>query len=62
MPRMENEWWDTSIDPKREVDGDHVGQPRPTGVLGPTGKEIHRTEPVGFGGKTRIVYVRKRES
>ena len=62
MPRAEDYWGDTAVDPRREVDGDRVGAPRPTGVLGPDGKELHRVEPVGFNGKTRIVYVRKRES
>lgn len=61
MPWIGDEWFEDN-DSRREVDGDHVGQPRPTGVLGPGGQQIHRLEPVVFGGKSRLVYVRKRDS
>ncbi len=55
----DDEWWEPG-DLRLEVDGDRVGQPRPIGVLGPDGREVHRLEPVGFGGKARLVYVRRR--
>ena len=60
MPWAEDEWWDTAPDSRREVDGDSMGKPKPIGVLGPDGRELHRIEPVGFTGKARLVYVRKR--
>ena len=61
MPWIGDEWWESG-DNRREVDGDRVGRPKPIGVLGPDGRELHRIEPVGFTGKARLVYVRKRES
>lgn len=59
MPWINGEWWD-SLDIRPDVESDRVGAPRPTGVLGPNGQELHRIEPVGFNQRSRLVYVRKR--
>lgn len=59
MPWINGEWWD-SIGGTPDVESDRVGLPRPTGVLGPNGLELHRIEPVGFIGRPRLVYVQKR--
>lgn len=61
MPWIDGEWWD-SIGGTLEVESDRVGVPKPTGVYGPNGKELHRIQPVGFNRKPQLVYVRKRGS
>ncbi len=57
MPWHDSDWYREYHIP--DVIEDQVGCTRPTGILGPSGKELHRLEPVGFNGKTQLVYVYK---
>jgi hypothetical protein len=54
-----DEWWMQS-DRIPDVESDRVGSPRPIGILGPDGREIHRIQPVGFNRIPQLVYVKKR--